>query len=328
MFMKIAVIGVDHNPIKKPFEGGLECFIYNLTKSYEDMGMDTTLYAHEDSDTNLPLRRLRDSSYVDWMLDITKQSFDIVHNNSISPFPILWAIKTGTRMITTLHTPPYTHLKCAAIFSNKHDNVSYIAPSKYLAKLWEPFTGKKIQVIPNGMDTNFWKTKKANPNCALWTGRILPTKGTDIAIKACLSAEIPLKIAGPISDMTYFREKISPHLGSSISYLGHLNQTEVKSCYKNSAVSIFSPRWGEPFGLTTIESMATGTPVAGFGTGAFPELISKKSGIVSKFKTIDSLSKAIKCSLNLENNSVVRDAARFCHTKMIQRYLRQMELVI
>jgi glycosyltransferase involved in cell wall biosynthesis len=39
-------------------------------------------------------------------------------------------------------------------------------------------------------------------------------------------------------------------------------------------------QWDEPFGLTTIEAMVSGTPVLGTRRGALPEIITPSSGLM------------------------------------------------
>ena len=66
-----------------------------------------------------------------------------------------------------------------------------------------------------------------------------------------------------------------------IVYIGELDSVRKKLWYQHARATLFPIRWGEPFGLVLIESMACGTPVIGFRLGSVPEIIEHgKTGFV------------------------------------------------
>ena len=58
-----------------------------------------------------------------------------------------------------------------------------------------------------------------------------------------------------------------------IIYIGELDTAATKHWYRHAQATLFPIRWGEPFGLVLIESMASGTPVLAFGEGSVPEIV-------------------------------------------------------
>ena len=79
-------------------------------------------------------------------------------------------------------------------------------------------------------------------------------------------------------------------------------------------------QWDEPFGLTTIEAMVSGTPVLGTRRGALPEVITPASGAMGD--TLDELV-ALRPTLDELDPEAVRARVleRFTHRHMAERYL-------
>jgi glycosyltransferase involved in cell wall biosynthesis len=67
-----------------------------------------------------------------------------------------------------------------------------------------------------------------------------------------------------------------------VTYIGELAGEATKHWYSHARATLFPIRWGEPFGMVLIESMASGTPVLAFGKGAVPEIVEDgKTGFIS-----------------------------------------------
>lgn len=333
--MKIAVIGILHNPIKPPFLGGLESFTYNIISSYLEKGYQVDFYGHKESANELnccfngfaPTSDLdEDMQYLNIMRKISQSHYDVIHNNTMSPIPLVYSMVNNLKIITTLHTPPYTKLKAALLTIGNYKYSKFIAPSKYIKNLWQDYTRCSIEVIHNGINIGFWnsKWKSKVPRSAFWSGRINYQKGLDLSIKTAIAAEIPLSIVGPIGDKDYFDTAITPLLGGSIKYLGHLQHKEMRDIYRESSVSLHSPRWNEPFGLTTVESLASGTPAVGFSSGAFSEIVTEKSGVVAKRKCVKSLVNAIEDVSTLSPEIVSSESKRFDISIMTSKYCEKM----
>src|SRR5690606_18468731 len=69
-----------------------------------------------------------------------------------------------------------------------------------------------------------------------------------------------------------------PSLRPGVSYVGRVGG-ERKARLLAEAAALWMPaQWDEPFGLTTIEAMVSGTPVLATSRGALPEIITPDSG--------------------------------------------------
>ncbi len=337
--MKIAVVAKTRLPIAEPFRGGLEAFTHALCKEYIRLGHNITLYAHGDSDPELNVKGFygdehrenryfelyETDEYLSILADIEKNDFDVVHNNSTHELPILWGMKAPIPVVTTIHTPPISKLKAAVKICSGSKNLHFVMPSKSFAATWRPYMDNGSSVIHNGVDLDKWPMVRQSWDYLFWFGRIVHAKGLDIVIDAAHELNMPLQFAGPLDDQKYFEEQIGPRLTENDTYLGHLKQSEIHLQMKGSAAMVNAVRWEEPFGLTNIEAMSSGVPVAGFDRGAFRELIDVESGVVAEQKNVKSLAKAIAAAIPLESDKVRCHAETFSLTTMAERYIKYFE---
>ena len=109
----------------------------------------------------------------------------------------------------------------------------------------------------------------------LFLGRIHPDKGTHRAIEVARRAGLPLVIAGIIQDADYFRELVEPHLGTPGVTLRRRRSGPAKrdELLGGALALLHLIGFAEPFGLSVVESLATGTPVIAYPLGSMPEII-------------------------------------------------------
>jgi glycosyltransferase involved in cell wall biosynthesis len=300
------------------------------------------LYAHADSDSELNVKGFyghehRESElfelyetdeYLSILADIEQNNFDVVHNNSTHELPILWGVKAPVPVVTTIHTPPIAKLKAAIKLCSGSENLHFVMPSKSFDATWRPYMDNGSIVIHNGVDLNKWPLVRKSRDYLLWFGRIVHAKGLDIVIDAAHELNMPLKFAGPLDDATYFEEQIRPRMTENDTYLGHLKQSKIQLHMTGAAAMVSAVRWEEPFGLTNIEAMSSGVPIAGFDRGAFMELVTVKSGVVAEQKNVKSLAKAIAAAIPLESDQVRRHAETFSLRTMAERYINYFEKVL
>ena len=169
------------------------------------------------------------------------------------------------------------------------------------------------EVIHHGIDLNAFafESDPGPPDYLFSIGRITEDKGQDTAVEIAKSTGSQLILAGnvqnkpkdraffkklkksidlvvdasaPLYGDTYYRKVMKPILesGKQIIYIGEVSSTQKNMWYRHASATVFPIRWGEPFGLVLIESMACGTPVLAFHRGSVPEIvIHGKTGFVS-----------------------------------------------
>ncbi len=335
--MNIAVIAHIHYKITQPYAGGLEAHTDLLVRHLTKLGHTVTVYAKAGSKTDakvVPIfagnaksgqNRLLKAAYRYAGNHIARHTYDLIFNNSLDSYPFKWHTPDMPPMITVFHTPPFWELSDVLQEQETQDNRTFIAVSSLTASQWQPFIKQKVTVVPNGVDMDLWQPhlKKPRDTSAVWVGHITPEKGTDIAIKAAIIADISLVLCGKIYDKKYFKNTIKPLLKNpNIHYKGHLNQHDVNTLYGQASVALVTPVWDEPFGFCTVEALASGTPVAGLDHGATAEILDGTYGSLASSDSPEDLAKAIRAGLKLDRRKGAEYAhATFSVTAMVERYL-------
>ena len=89
-----------------------------------------------------------------------------------------------------------------------------------------------------------------------------------------------MRLAGPISDRSWFEHFIAPELDDTIEYAGHLSHADLAALVRTSCVAVVTPRWEEPFGLVAAEAAMWGTPVVALDRGGLTEVVSPEIGVL------------------------------------------------
>lgn len=353
--MRIAVLCHMHHPIAEPFQGGTETHTANLADELVARGHDVTLFAKEGSETSAavyplvpadfefvfaasPLVRVQQKGFLAEAVHhsiqiISEGDFDIVINNSLSVLP--YTHMRHLPMLTILHTPP-TLADVNAIVTSPGWTPSpqhlFVTVSESNAAPWRLIL-PEVHVVHNGVlprpASAGARVDHAAPTpYAAWAARITPEKGLHVAIEAAARAGIELRIAGPIADPRYFEEDIEPLLGRGATYVGHLDSEELDRFLAAASVFVASPLWAEPFGLSVVEALRLGTPVAALPNGALPELISTANGALARDDSAASLGRAIRTARRRDRTRVEASAAPYTVTRMVDGYERLLDRIL
>lgn len=222
------------------------------------------------------------------------EKFDIIHLHGPidrCAFPIA-ELFPETEICYTIHDPLTAkwRLFLHKTFKTKHQHLVSISNSQRKPGPSLNWAG----TVYNGMDFKDYKFNPTPKDYLFYAGRILARKGVYEAIQVAKATNNELLIAGDhYSEKEYWETKIKPNLGGKIKYIGFVTPKELATYYANAKASLMPIKWEEPFGLTFIESMATGTPPISFDRGSASEVIKHgKSGFV--VKTISQMIKAVK----------------------------------
>ncbi|WP_071515798.1 glycosyltransferase family 4 protein [Geitlerinema sp. PCC 9228] len=293
--MRIAQVSPLWERVPPPGYGGIELVVSQLTDELVRRGHEVTLFATGDSQTLARLESVtptalrlqtdlkEPAAYEALQLSqILEQAhrFDIIHfHTGFGVLPYTQFLKTPS--VHTLHngfTPENRRV------FHKYRDRHYISISDAQRQL-NP-TLNYVRTVHNGIDTSqypFQPTPQTPPYLA-FLGRMSPEKGPDKAIEVAKTAGLPLLMAGKVDvvDQEFFENQVKPHIdGQNIQYLGELTHQEKVELLGNATATLFPIQWNEPFGLVTIESMCTGTPVIASNRGAVPEIVARgKTGFV------------------------------------------------
>lgn len=344
--MHLALIGSARFPIAEPFAGGLEAHVWALARGLLERGHRISVFAAPGSDARLGLEemelhrpRLSDAArsdvsmgaadwidehhaYLDLMLRLARGTdrYDLVHNHSLHHLPIAMAETLPLPMLTTLHTPPTPWLESAIQVLHARCPVAFAAVSGHTARSWSHAV-PDASIVPNGVDVARW-TPGPGGGPLVWYGRIVPEKGTHLAIDAARAAGEPLLVAGPVVDRGYWRDEVEPRMQApGVRHLGHLGQDDLARLVGEARAVLVTPCWDEPYGLVVAEALACGTPVCGFARGALPELVDSACGILVEPGDVQALAESIPGACRLSRTATRAHAERNCSlARMVDDY--------
>lgn len=134
-------------------------------------------------------------------------------------------------------------------------------------------------------------------NWFLYLGRVETYKGVDLAIKACVKANVPLKIAGVGDNFDEMQELVKKlNAKGLVKFLGYVSEDEKFDLLGRARALLFPVR-DEDFGITPVEANAAGTPVIAYREGGVMETISEENpntGIFFDQYDEETLSKILK----------------------------------
>jgi glycosyltransferase involved in cell wall biosynthesis len=171
--------------------------------------------------------------------------------------------------------------------------------------------------VHNGLDPADYEFGATKGPYDLFLGRLHRVKGYRWAIAGAWRSGRPLIVAGGWR----------PTLRRGVRFLGAVAGPP-KLALLAGARCLWAPAlWEEPFGLTAIEALFSGTPVLGTRRGALPEIVSPEVGALG-----DSLEELIAARAGLESRSPAACRAHaergFTHRVMAAGYVRMYAAVL
>lgn len=167
---------------------------------------------------------------------------------------------------------------------------------------------KKISVIPLGVDTDRFYPVRSNAEkktiTVLFVGRLVEEKGILDLYEAFKTAALLVRDTHQLQLRIVGEGPLKNKIMKAISSDGFCGKVTVETrtyeqmpeVYRESDIfafaSIITKTWEEQYGMVLVEAMATGLPVAAYGTGAIPEVLGG-AGVCVKEKDIKGLARII-----------------------------------
>ncbi len=334
--LRIAQVAPPMERVPPRAYGGTERIIVELVRELDRRGHDVTTFASGDSDVpgrliaSVP-EALRPSGFsgdpspyfyltIQAVLDHIDE-FDVIHSHlewasfllaRISPIPV----------VSTFHGRldlPWAE----ASFKSAPPGLVAISANQASTHPEVPWAG----IVHNGLTLDDAPFDRRRGDGLCFVGRVAPEKGIIEAIEIAKATARPLRIAAKTSQLpverAYYEDVFLPALeaaGSSVEYLGELEQADRDLLFAESYASLMPGSWPEPFGLVAIEALACGTPIVARRVGALPEII--RDGVDGFFgDDIDQLSYHVDRIADLDREAIRASVLeRFSAARMTDRY--------
>jgi hypothetical protein len=165
--------------------------------------------------------------------------------------------------------------------------------------------------VYNGIDPAEYVFQADKASYDLFLGRLHSVKGYRWAIEGAKRCGKRLIVAGG------WRPRLRP----SLRFVGSVDGKR-KAALLARAECVWMPAlWDEPFGLTLVEAMMSGTPILGTRRGALPEVVSPDVGLLG-----DSLDELVELRNQVDSidpeSCRKRAATFFGHISMAENYTR------
>lgn len=286
--MKIALLAPLWKTVPPAKYGGTELVVSNLADELVHMGQEVTVFACGGSATSARLVNVIDRPLYDVIggfrfdsvpycdLAALKMAFDgardgcfdVINNHmnmSLAPFGIYCPVP----MVSTNHSSVAPDDKQLSELSGESMYVSISQAQRSLAPGLN-----YVATIYHGIRTDTFEYDcSAHGDYLLFLATMSHAKGADLAIEIARQADMRLIMAGNVTDRAFFRS-LEPQIdGDQVKFIGEVGHAEKNKLMREAYAYILPMRWQEAFGLTMVESLASGTPVIAFDNGAAPEVI-------------------------------------------------------
>ena len=171
----------------------------------------------------------------------------------------------------------------------------YVAISHYVAGRIHRYYERVASVVYPPVDTNFYCPDGSTPEpFALIVSALVPYKRIEIAIDACDSAKVPLKIAGDGPE----RRTLETHARGRAEFLGRVSNDDLRRLYRRASVVLLPGE--EDFGIVPLEGMACGRPVVALGRGGALETVVPGMGVLVDDMSADAFAGAIADAMSTQ----------------------------
>lgn len=204
---------------------------------------------------------------------------------------------------------------------------------------------RKIFIMPNGVDTEFFKPNIPADDVAkkyglegrrviLFVGRVTYVKGVHLLLKAFRELvskyrDLKLAIVGPLTDhfgeaepsqyaraLMEYASKVLPK--DSYVFTGSVDKETLRKLYSVAYVCVL-PSYAEAFGMVLIEAMSSGCPVLGSNAGGIADVI--ENGIAGLiFKKGDYIDLKEKLEMLVGNEALRKTLSINCREIAEKKY--------
>jgi glycosyltransferase involved in cell wall biosynthesis len=153
-------------------------------------------------------------------------------------------------------------------------------------RIWRTYRRKAKVVHPPVAIDSFYHHR--SDGYFLMVAEMVAYKRLDYAIQTFARLGRRLKVVGAGPEYGALRKLAAPN----IEFCGRVSDQELQDLYSRSAALVVPGE--EDFGITMVESLASGKPVLAFGRGGAAEIVRDKCGVLYQDSTEAGLSEALR----------------------------------
>lgn len=191
-----------------------------------------------------------------------------------------------------------------------------IAISEEVRRRIQHYYGRDSQVIyPPVSLFSGEAVRKKEESYFLVVSRLVSYKRIDLAIEACNTLQLPLKIIGIGGEL----QRLQKLAGPTIEFLGSVPDDKLRAYYRGAKALLF-PGF-EDFGITMAEAAGFGVPVIAYKAGGAVEIIKDgETGLLFSPQTKEALVTALKKFQTISfNTKILRDQAEHFSQERFQK---------
>jgi glycosyltransferase involved in cell wall biosynthesis len=342
--VRIGLLSTPWVPVPPPNYGGTEMVVGFLARGLVRAGHEVVVVGHRESAIRgvrlIPAPAVPDGvtigqvsvelAHVLWgYRQLLAAGVDLIHDHTTAG-PVTGARlahDAGVPVVATNHGPFDWRARELYTQASPICSVVAISAGQAIGARSTPVSA----IIHHGIDVEDVPVGDGSGGYLAFLGRLNADKGVARAARLARAAGMPLRIAAKMwepEERDYFQKEVEPLLGDGITYVGELGGRD-KYDFVGAAVALFNPiDWDEPFGMSMIESLATGTPVIATPRGSVPEIVD--DGSTGRFGTSDAeLIAAVRTAHELDRAACRRAAEeRFSTRRMTDDHLALYRTVV
>jgi glycosyltransferase involved in cell wall biosynthesis len=332
--LRIALIAPPVVPLPPTTYAGTERIVASLAEGLHRRGHKVTVFASGDSELSCEVvpvvpRSLWAEGHAGEMHTYLEMAvarawdeverFDIVHSH-VEWHGFLFARHSPVPVVTTMHRR--LDIDGMADYIDRMSMIPLVAISDSQRR-WNP-DANWVATIHHGLDFSTTPSSSRAGDYLLLVGRVSREKGLAEAIEVAKATKHRLVIAAKMREpheRALFESVVRPAIDEGlVDWRGEVDTIERDRLMAGALATLMLGGWPEPFGLVTIESMATGTPVIGRRAGGLTEIIDH--GITGFLvDDIDEARLAVRRVARLDRDRIMAvTRQRFSADRMIDDY--------
>ncbi len=259
---------------------------------------------------------------------------DILHIQSVDPALFSFLARAGTSVVATSHGQAYRRDKWGSIarWMSKLAERGFmyctdrrISVSRTLKDYYEQKYRREVTYIPNGVNIlEIEGVERLAPfglrgdDYILYVGRLIPTKGPGLLIKAYknLDTEKKLVIAGGTSYTSGYERKLRENASGKIIFTGYQYGEILWQLFRNCSLFVF-PSEIEGLPIVLLEAMSFAAPIV---FSDIPENLEAAEGVGLAFRNKDQKDLEDKIGYALAHQNLMKDLGQAARKRVEEQF--------